>query len=113
MHDKITDITLTVPGHVSMEDPWLEGLLERTTQDIASHYDVDVMLGSYGCNDDGETFRSVRDQRDRLRVERDGEVRIASDLADAVTRLVAERDALTADRDSWRAQAERLLTPGA
>jgi hypothetical protein len=61
-----TDFDITISG-VPSDDAW-EELAVFVAEEWAERHGLDLVLfGSHRSNDDGETFRSVKAERDRLR----------------------------------------------
>lgn len=67
--EDFTDIVLTVSGDHGIDDPAMLDILEPAIAEIDRAFGSDVLMSSHHCNDDGETFRTVSGERDRLLAE--------------------------------------------
>lgn len=118
-----TDFELTVDG-APTDGQW-EDLMARV-EDWAKQHDLDLLgFASHRSNDEGETFRTVRDERDRwkarwkatvedaesVRAERDALLQEREDYwADIQSehyRVAKERDALAAEVERLRVEADK------
>jgi len=64
-----TDVVLTIPGDHGLDDAVVMVAIETAQTWIEERLGLDVTVSSHLSNDDGETFHSVKAERDRARAE--------------------------------------------